>query len=415
MRWPHSLRSLSHRNLRLFFAGQCVSLTGTWMQSVGQGWLVYRLTHSSELLGVIGFLAQLPVFVFGVYAGSVADRHPRRKVVLATQINATLQAAIMAVLTLTGVVRPWHLMPLALMLGMSYAFEIPARQALLGEIAGESMSNAVALNSSIVNAARVVGPAIAGYVVAAIGEGWCFALNALSFLGTIWALLVMELPKEEPRPAAHRGAHLLEGLAYAGKTPLVRALLALLAFQSFFAMPFLTLLPLFAGDVLHGGPRMLGSLQAATGVGALVAAVLLMLRTGLRGLGRRVGFGATLLGLGLVAFSQSRTPALSLAALVVAGFGFISQSTGSLTLLQGLAPAEMRGRVMGLFSTIFVGLTPFGSLLGGLAAGRFGAPRTLLVGGLMLAAASAVFHLALPRLRRTVLPQHPTVFPPAIP
>ncbi len=415
MRWPHSLRSLSHRNLRLFFAGQCVSLTGTWMQSVAQGWLVYRLTHSSELLGVIGFLSQLPVFLFGIYAGSVADRHPRRRVVLLTQVNATLQAALMAVLTLTGVVRPWHLMPLALMLGMSYAFEIPARQALLGEIAGEAMPNALALNSSIVNAARVVGPAIAGYVVAAIGEGWCFALNALSFLGTIGALLVMELPPEQPHPAARRGAHLLEGLAYAGRTPMVRALLALLAFQSFFAMPFLTLLPLFAGDVLHGGPAMLGSLQAATGLGALAAAVLLMLRTGLRGLGRRVGLGASLLAAGLLVFSQSRSPALSLGALVVAGFGFISQTTGSLTLLQGLAPADMRGRVMGLFSTIFVGLTPFGALAGGFAAGRFGAPRTLLAGALALGAASLVFHLLLPRFRRTVLPQHPTVFPPAIP
>ena len=413
MKWPRSLRALSHRNLRLFFAGQCVSLTGTWMQSVGQGWLVYRLTHSSELLGVIGFLAQLPVFLLGVYAGSVADRHPRRRVVLATQVNATLQAALLATLTLTGAVRPWHLLPLALMLGMSYAFEIPARQALLGEIAGEAMPNALALNSSIVNAARVVGPAIAGYVVAAVGEGWCFALNALSFLGTIWALLVMELPPEAPRPAVRRGAHLAEGLAYAGRTPMVSALLALLAVQSFFAMPFLTFLPLFAGDVLRGGPTLLGSLQAATGVGALTAGVLLMLRSGVRGLERRVGLGASSMALGLAVFSLSRSTPLSLAALLVAGFGFISQSTGSLTLLQGFAPPEMRGRVMGLFSTLFVGLTPFGALAGGFAVARYGAPRTLLTGALALGAASLVFHARLPRLRRTIAAPPRIELPPA--
>lgn len=413
MKWPHSLRALSHRNLRLFFAGQCVSLTGTWMQSVGQGWLVYRLTHSSKLLGLIGFLAQLPVFLLGVYAGSVADRHPRRRVVLATQVNATLQAALLATLTLTGTVRPWHLLPLALMLGMSYAFEIPARQALLGEIAGEAMPNALALNSSIVNAARVVGPAIAGYVVAAVGEGWCFALNALSFLGTIYALMVMELPPETPRPPVRRGAHLAEGLAYAGRTPMISALLALLGIQSFFAMPFLTFLPLFAGDVLRGGPTLLGSLQAATGVGALTAGVLLMLRSGVRGLERRVGLGASSMALGLAAFSLSRSTPLSLAALLVAGFGFISQSTGSLTLLQGLAPPEMRGRVMGLFSTLFVGLTPFGALAGGFAAARFGAPRTLLTGALALGAASLVFHAWLPRLRRTVAAAPQAGLPPA--
>jgi MFS family permease len=415
MPWPHALRSLRHRNLRLFFAGQCVSLVGTWMQSVAQGWLVYRLTRSTELLGLVGFLAQIPVFLFGVWAGSLADRLPRRRIVLATQLNALVQATVLAALTLTGAIRPWMLLPLAAMLGMTYAFEIPARQALLGDIAGEDMPNAVALNSSVVNGARAVGPALAGWLVAAVGEGVCFALNAVSFAGTLYAVAVMRLPPEPPRAAGSRRAHLLEGLAYAGRTPHVRALLALLAMTSFFALPYVTLLPVLAKDILHGDARMLGLLQASAGAGALVAGVSLMVRRGLRGLGRRVAIGASLLGLGLAGVSFSRTPALSCAFLLVAGFGYLTQTAGTMTLLQGLSPPEMRGRVIGLFSMLFVGMTPFGSLLAGFAAARHGVPRVVLVGGLVVVFASAAFHLALPRLRRTVLAQHPTLFPPQVP
>ncbi len=212
LRWPHALRSLGRRDLRLFFAGQAISLAGTWMQSVAQAWLVWRLTRSSELLGVVNFLGQVPVFLFGIWAGSLADRLPRRRLVLATQANAIVQATLLAVLTLTGTVRPWHVIVLAGMLGLTYAFEIPARQALLADLAGEDMSNAIALNSSIVNAARVVGPALAGVVVASVGEGWAFALNAASFLGTYYALLVMTPPVQPPARSG-RGAHVLEGLA----------------------------------------------------------------------------------------------------------------------------------------------------------------------------------------------------------
>jgi MFS family permease len=411
-RWPHALRSLAKRDLRLFFAGQTVSLAGTWMQSVAQSWLVWRLTRSSEALGLVNFLGSAPVFLFGIWAGSLADRHPRRRVVLATQTNAIVQATLLAVLTLSGVVRPWHVMVLAAMLGLTYAFEIPARQALLADIAGADMPNAIALNSSIVNAARVVGPSLAGVVVASVGEGWAFALNAASFVGTYWALLVMRPPPQPPATMGHR-AHLLEGLAYAGGTSHVRALLALLAFSSFFAMPYQTLLPVLASDVLHGGPRLYGVLLACAGAGALVGAVGLLLRKGLRGLGRRVALGATLLGLGVLGLGVSRHPVVSAAALAVAGFGFITQMAGTMTLLQGLAPNELRGRVMGLFSTLFVGVTPFGSLAAGFGAGHLGAARTLQVGGAVALLASAAFHLALPRLRRIVLAEHPTLFPPA--
>lgn len=411
-RWPHALRSLASRELRLFFAGQTVSLAGTWMQSVAQSWLVWRLTRSSQMLGLVNFLGQAPVFLFGVWAGSLADRHARRRVVLATQTNAIVQATLLAVLTLSGLVRPWHVLVLAAMLGMTYAFEIPARQALLADLAGKDMPNAIALNSTIVNAARVVGPSLAGLVVASVGEGWAFALNAASFVGTYWALLVMRPPPQPPPTKGHR-AHLLEGLAYAGKTSHVRALLALLAFSSFFAMPYQTLLPEMAAEVLRGGPRLYGVLLACAGAGALVGAVGLLLRKGLRGLGRRVGLGATLLGAGVLGLGLSRSQMLSAAALAVAGLGFITQMAGTMTLLQSLAPNELRGRVMGLFSTLFVGVTPFGSLAAGFAASRLGAPRTLQLGAAVAILASGAFHLALPRLRRIVLAEHPTLFPPA--
>jgi MFS family permease len=410
MRWPHALRSLRHRNLRLFFAGQAVSLVGTWMQGVAQGWLVYRLTHSTQLLGLLGFLTQVPVFLFGMWAGSLADRVPRRRIVLMTQLNALAQAALLATLTLTGAVQAWMLLPLAAMLGLSYAFEIPARQSLLGEIAGEDMPNALALNSTVVNGARVVGPALAGWLVAAVGEGACFALNAVSFAGTIYAVVMMSPSPPRPQAGSQRG-HLLEGLAYAGRTPHVKALLALLATSSFFALPYVTLMPVLAKDVLGGDARLLGLLQASAGVGALAAGISLMARAGLRGLGRRVGLGASLLGIGLAGVSLSRDAPLSCGFLVLAGFGYLTQAAGTMTLLQGLAPEEMRGRVMGLFSTLFVGVTPFGALVGGVAAGRFGAPRVLLAGSFVLLAATGAFLAALPRLRRAVLADQAELFP----
>ena len=412
MRWPHALRSLAQRDLRLFFAGQTVSLAGTWMQSVAQAWLVWRLTRSSQMLGIVTFLGQLPVFLFGIYAGSLADRLPRRRMVLFTQANAIVQASLLAALTLTGVVRPWHILVLAGMLGLTSAFEMPARQALLADIAGADMPNAVALNSSIVNAARAVGPALAGALVASFGEGVCFALNALSFLGTYYALWVMR-PPPQPRSELGRRAHLLEGLAYAGKTSHVRVLLALLGLSSFFAMPYQALLPVISSEVLHGGPGLYGVLLGSAGVGALAGALRLLLRTGLRGLGRIVGLGATLLGAGVTTLALSRSTALTGAALAVTGFGFITQMAGTLTLLQGLAPVALRGRVMGLYSTLFLGVTPFGALTAGFVAHRLGAPVTLAAGGVVVLLASGAYHLALPRLRKVVLAEHPTVFPPS--
>jgi MFS family permease len=418
MRWPHALRSLAHRNLRLFFGGQAVSLVGTWMQSVAQGWLVYRLTSSSELLGLVGFVSQLPVSLFGVWAGSLADRLPRRKVVLATQLNALTQATILAALTFSGAVRPWHVVALAFMLGLSHAFEIPARQALLGDISGADVPNAVALNSTIVNLARVLGPALAGLLVAAVGEAWCFALNALSFVGTIAALLAMRLEERPIAAPPSRRAHLAEGLGYAARTAHIRALFLLLAASSLLALPYTTLLPALVRDVLGGDARTLGVLQGSAGAGALAGAILLLLRRGLGGLGRQVAIGATLLGAGVAAASLTRSTAGCAIALAVAGFGQITQVAGSMTLVQSLAPPELRGRLIGVFSTLFVGVTPFGALAGGVVAGQVGVRPVLLAGPLALIAASVAFHLALPRLREaaraayrelaTPLPPEPT-------
>jgi len=368
------------------------------MQSVAQGWLVWRLTGSAGMLGLIGFLSQIPTFLFGAWAGSLADRLPRRGIVLATQANALAQAILLSVLTLGGWVKAWMLLPLAFMLGMTYAFEIPARQALLGEIAGDDMPNALALNSTIVNGARIVGPALAGLLVAAVGEGWAFAVNALSFLGTIRALLIMELPPFRPAPR-QPGPHLRAGFAWAWRTPLVRGTLLLLAASSLFGMSYVALLPALASEVLGGGPELFGLLQSSAGVGALAGGILLLVRADLVGLERRAGVGAALLGLGILGAALSRSPVLTAVALLVAGFGYVTQTAGTMMFLQSVSPAGMRGRMMGIFSTLFVGMAPFGALAGGIAAARFGVPRTLLAGAIAVLLASVAFRVALPRLQ----------------
>jgi MFS family permease len=410
---PHALRVLRHRDLRLFFAGQAVSLVGTWMQSVAQSWLVYRLTGSAALLGVVYFLSQAPVFLFGMLGGALADRHPRRAILIRAQSLALLQAVVLAVLTLGGWIRVWQLLPLAAVLGVVQAFEIPARQALLGELAGRDVPNAVALNSTLVNTARVLGPAIAGYVLAAVGEGWCFLLNALSFVAVLAALWAMN---PSPAPSSHALAsgplqHLRAGLRYARDHRMLRALLGLLAVSSFFGLPYTALLPIFAAEVHGGGPALLGRLLGSAGAGALTGALVLLLRTRQGGMARRVGMGATWLALGLIGFALSRQTLVAQGCLFVAGYGFIRQMAGTMTLLQGLTPEHLRGSVVGLFTTLFVGVSPFGGLLAGWAASRVSATVTLATGAATVLAASAAFHLALPSIRRSVRGEAPALSP----
>jgi len=409
MQLPHALRSLQNRNLRLFFAGQTISLAGTWAQAVAQGWLVWRLTGSKEMLGVVGFLSQVPVTFLGAFAGGIADRVPRRRLVLTTQLNAVVQATILATVTLAGVVRPWHVMLLALMLGLTNAFEMPARQALLADLAGEHMTNAIALNSTIVNAARAIGPAIAGWLVATVGEGWCFAFNALSFAGTLYALWVIQVPPNPPdRQLGHRD-HLAEGFRFAWRAPHLRATFALLAASSLLAVPYATQLPAVAAEVLRGGASLFGMMQALAGAGAFIGAISLLRRTGMRGLARRVGVGATLLGTGVLVLGLSRSVPLSFFALLVAGAGMISQMAGTMTLIQGLVGPGMRGRLIGIFSTLFLGVSPFGALLAGAVAHRIGVRATLAIGGGLVVAASVAYHVALPRLRKALRAMHPAV------
>jgi len=412
MRLPVELRCLARRNLQLFFGGQLVSLIGTWMQSVALQWLVWRLTHSARLLGLIAFLSQFPVLLFGALGGSLADRLPRRQLVIATQVLAALQAAALAAVTLGRVAHEALVAALTALLGVVNAFDIPARQALLSDLAGDDLANAIALNSSVVNGTRMIGPAIAGALVASFGEAFCFLGNAVSYIGIIWSLTRMEVP-DAPRPRPAPG-HLAEGLRYAKATPHVRALLLLVAASSLFGLSYAALMPLFAARVLHGDARTLGALLGAVGLGALAAAVSLLRRQGLSGLGRRTAWGATVLAVGLLGLAGSRWRILSEAALFLVGFGFMSQMASTNTILQSLAPPGLRGRVMGLYSMLLIGMTPIGSLLAGALAARFGAPVTVAGGALVVLGAAVAFHFAIPALRRVVVRDYPTFFPPEV-
>jgi MFS family permease len=414
---PHALRVLRHRDLRLYFAGHAISLVGTWMQSVAQSWLVYRLTGSAALLGLVYFLSQAPVFLLGMLGGAVADRHPRRAVLMLMQLLALGQALTLAVLTFGGWIHTWHLLPLASVLGVVNAFEIPARQAMLAELAGTDVPNAVALNSTLVNTARVLGPALAGYLVAAVGEAWCFLINAISFLAVLAALGAMA---PRPSPSSNDAwdgpiEHLRAGILYAREKRMVRALLLLLAVSSFFGVPYTSLLPIFAAEIHRGGPELLGAFLGSAGAGALTAALTLLVRSHMGGLARRVGLGATAMAVGLLTFSVARNAVLAQACLFLVGFGLIQQMAGTMTLLQGLTPGELRGRVVGLFATLFIGVSPFGGLLAGWAASTFSAPSALMAGAVVVLVASTAFHLALPSIRRAVPEQHPMLFPPQTP
>jgi MFS family permease len=400
MKFPATLRALQYRNYQLFFSGQLVSLIGTWMQTVAQAWLVYRLTGSSVTLGEIGFCSQIPIFLMSPVGGIVADRYNRHRVVIATQTASMLLALVLAALTLTGAVRVPHIFVLAALLGTVNAFDIPARQAFIVEMVGKpDLMNAIALNSSMFNASRVLGPAIAGILVARIGEGWCFFGNGVSYIAVIAGLLLMRVaPRKGDSPGSPLG-RLVEGFRYAAGNLPMRALLGLLGVVSLTGMPFTVLMPIFADRVLHGGAAALGSLMGATGIGALAGALLLASRRNLQGFGRGAAAAAALFGACLVAFSFSHTYWLSLGILVLAGFSVMLQMGVSNTLIQSIVPDQLRGRVMSIYSMMFVGMAPFGSLLAGWGADRFGSPTTVAASGVFCLAAAGVFAVFLPRVR----------------
>jgi MFS family permease len=399
-RWQVAGRALRHRNFQLFFSGQLISLTGTWMQSVAQSWLVYRLTGSALLLGSVGFASQIPVFLFAPLGGIAADRYNRRQIVIGTQIASMLLAFALAALTLLDRVQVWHVFVLASLLGIVNAFDIPGRQSFLVDMVGkEDLMNAIALNSSMFNGARVIGPAVAGILVAKIGEGWCFFANAVSYIAVIIGLLLMRVQSPARVSMGSPLEHMLEGFRFVERTAPIRALLLLLGVVSLVGMPYIVLMPIFADQILHGGARGLGILMGATGVGALLGALTLAFRNGVKGLGRLVAWCCAGFGSSLIVFSLSHKFWISVILLLPVGYTMMLQMACSNTLIQVMVPDALRGRVMAVYSMMFMGMAPIGALLGGALADRLGAPVTVAIGGVASVAGSIWFRWQLPKIR----------------
>ncbi|MFZ0738640.1 MAG: MFS transporter [Candidatus Acidiferrales bacterium] len=394
-------RALRHRNFQLFFGGQFISLVGTWMHNVALAWLVYRLTGSSVLLGILSFATQIPIFLFAPLGGTVADRWSRRRVVIATQTVSMLLAFVIAGLAFAHITPIWELIVIAALFGCVNAFDIPARQAFLMDMVGrEDLMNAIALNSSMFNGARVVGPAIAGILVAWIGEGWCFFANAVSYIAVIVGLLLMKIAERRPDPiAASPFEHIAEGFRFVRRTKPILALLLLLGCISLFALPYSVLMPIFAGRILHGGARGFGILMGAAGLGALCGALTLAMRTSMRGLGRWVALACAGFGASLIAFSLSHWFWLSAVLLVPVGYTVMLQTSASNTLLQAMSPDHLRGRVLAVYSMMFMGMAPIGALLAGAIAHRLGVQLTVALGGVGAIVGAVLFARALPTFR----------------
>ncbi len=393
-RWPDALRALRHRNFQLFFAGQLISLVGTWMDQVAESWLVYRLTGSALLLGTVAFAAQIPVFLLSPIGGAIADRFDRRRILVITQSSMMVLAFILSGLTLTHVVQVWHVILLAALMGVVNAFDIPARQAFLVDmVSREDLINAIALNSSMFNGARVIGPAVAGIVVSLIGEGWCFFANGVSFIAVITGLLLMSIARRRMSLEGSPVQNIIEGFRFVARTGPIRALMLLLGLVSLTAMPYAVLMPLFADQILHGGARALGILMGASGLGALGGALTLVMRKSMRGLGKWVAIACSGFGVFLILFSYSRYLWLSVVFLVPAGFSLMLQMASSNTLVQSMVPDELRGRAMSVYSMMFMGMAPFGGLLAGSLAHVLGAPLTVSIGGIISICGGIVFGL----------------------
>jgi MFS family permease len=370
------------------------------MQSVAQSWLVYRLTGSALLLGSVGFASQIPVFLFSPLGGIAADHFNRRKIVIGTQVASMLLAFMLAGLTLWGKVQVWHVFVLAALLGVVNAFDIPGRQSFLVDMVGrEDLMNAIALNSSMFNGARVVGPAIAGILVARIGEGWCFFANAVSYVAVIVGLLLMKVTSAVRPTMASPFEHMMEGFRFVNRTAPIRALLLLLGLVSLVGMPYVVLMPIFADKILHGGARGLGVLMGATGVGALFGALTLAFREGVKGLGRWVALCCAGFGASLLVFALSHQFWVSVILLLPVGYTMMLQMACSNTLIQVMVPDKLRGRVMAVYSMMFMGMAPIGALLGGAIADHLGAQVTVAIGGVASVLGAIWFWLQLPKIR----------------
>ncbi|MFT4114287.1 MFS transporter [Silvibacterium sp.] len=405
--FSHAWRALRHRNFRLFFGGQSISLIGTWMTRIATSWLVYRLTHSALLLGTVSFMGQIPTFLLAPLAGVLVDRMERRTVLVWTQSLAMVQSLALALLTLTHRITIHEVLWLSAFQGIINAFDMPGRQSFMVQMVEDraDLSNAIAINSSMVNLARLIGPSLAGLVIAATNEGWCFLIDGVSYIAVIASLLAMRvnLPAMK-RAATSMADQLREGWQYVSTFVPVRTILLLFGLVSIMGMPFVVLMPVFAAQVLHGGPHTLGFLMGAVGIGALVSALSLVLRKSVKGLLKMIPIAASLFGAGLVCFGLSHWLWLSLVLMAVVGFGMMQGMTASNTIIQTLVPEDKRGRVMSYYTVAFVGMAPFGSLLAGWLAHLLGAPRTVVLTGSCVLAGSAWFVTQMARMRRDMRP-----------
>ena len=405
--FSHAWRALRHRNFRLFFGGQSISLIGTWMTRIATAWLVYRLTKSALLLGTVSFVGQIPTFMLAPFAGVFVDRADRRTVLIWTQALAMLQSLALAVLTLTHRITINEILILSAFQGVINAFDMPGRQAFMVQMVEDrnDLSNAIAINSSMVNLARLVGPSLAGIVIAATNEGWCFLIDGISYIAVIISLVLMRVHITAiKRAATSMLEQLKEGWNYVSTSIPIRAILLLFALISLMGMPYVVLMPIFAAQVLHGGAHTLGFLMGAAGVGALISALSLVLRRSVRGLLKMLPISAACFGSGLLLFGWSHIVWISLVLMVVVGFGMMQGLTASNTIIQTLVPEDKRGRVMSYYTAAFVGMAPFGSLLAGSLAHWIGAPRTVMLTGSCCIVGAALFTSRIKEIRNHMRP-----------
>ncbi len=419
-RASHAWRALRHRNFRLFFGGQTISLVGTWMTRIATSWLVYRLTYSALLLGTVSFAGQIPTFIFAPFAGVWIDRLDRRQVLVWTQTLAMVQSLALAALTFSGYISVKWILGLSILQGVINAFDMPGRQSFMVQMVGDKadLGNAIAINSSMVNVARLIGPSLAGMLIAATSEAWCFLTDGVSYIAVIASLLMMRLEPPVRRESKSTFAEMKEGWTYVSGFVPIRIILMLFAAVSLMGMPFVVLMPVFAANVLHGGAHTLGFLMGAMGIGALISALSLAIRKSVRGLIRMIPISAAVFGLGLIGFGLSHFFWLSMLAVLIAGMGMMQGMAASNTIIQTLVTEDKRGRVMSYYTMAFVGMAPFGSLLAGIMAHKIpptpvwivagmvlsGAQWTVIINGAVVLIGAAWFFTRLPMLRRSVRP-----------
>jgi MFS family permease len=403
-----AFRALNHKNFRLYFGGQGISIIGTWVQRIALTWLVYRLTNSAFLLGVVGFSGQIPLLIITPFAGVFADRLDKHKILLYTQALSMVQAFVLAALVLTNTIQVWEIITLSIILGVFDALDMPTRQSFMVEMVGnnrEDLGNAIAINSSMVNSARLIGPSIAGILISLFGEGWCFLLNAISYIAVIVSLLKMEIiHKPVSTKKKETIKELKEGFQYAFGFSPIRSILLLLAVVSFMGTPIRILAPVFVKNIFHGGADLFGFLMGASGLGALLGAIFLMNRKSVLGLGKLITYAVLVFGTGLIAFALSHIFVLSVIFMFMTGIGMMIQLAGSNTMLQTIVDNDKRGRVMSLYAMSFRGVAPFGSLLAGAAAGLIGASLTLATGGIFCVLGAIYFLINLPKMRALIRP-----------